>query len=234
MPKLGTLRRVAELAEGQWGLLTRAQAEAAGLAWSTLSRLAADDAVLERLGRGVYRLRGVAADELTPLRAAWLQLAPTTPAWERSIDQGVVSHRSAAAAYGAGELPADRHEFTLPARRQTRRRDVRLHRATLRTEEVIWVRGLPVTRPARIAADLLTEREDPEAIGRVVADALRTAYDDPAAVRDAIAPYASRYGLPAGDGTALLAWLLEPIGDVDAAAWLAEATPPARTRNVAG
>lgn len=47
------------------------------------------------------------------------------------MESGVVSHRSAAALYRLGDLPADVHEFTLPARRQTRRVDVRPHRARL-------------------------------------------------------------------------------------------------------
>ena len=64
--------------------------------------------------------------DLAALRAAWLQLAPGVPAWQRCADQGVVSHRSAAAVFGLGHLPADVHEFTLPARRQSRRGDVRL------------------------------------------------------------------------------------------------------------
>jgi hypothetical protein len=44
------------------------------------------------------------------LRAARLQLAPDAAAWDRTPEQGVVSHRSAAALYGLGHLPADRHD----------------------------------------------------------------------------------------------------------------------------
>lgn len=76
---------------------------------------------------------------------------------------GVVSHRSAAVLYGLGHLPADRHEFTLPERRQSRRPDVRLHHRTVRPDEWIVLHGMPVTGPSRIAADLLGDKEDPEA-----------------------------------------------------------------------
>jgi hypothetical protein len=55
---------------------------------------------------------------------------------------------------------------TLPERRQTRRPDVRLHRGPVKDSEWIHVRGLPITRPSRIAADLLADREEPEAAGR--------------------------------------------------------------------
>src|SRR5262245_51657134 len=98
------------------------------MAWSTLARLAFDAAAVERLAHGVYRLRGAPPVDHVELRVAWLQLAPGVPAWERTPDTGVVSHRSAASLYGLGHLPADVHEFTLPTRRQSRRPDVRLHR----------------------------------------------------------------------------------------------------------
>ena len=114
------------------------------------------------------------------------------------------------------------HEFTLPRRRQSRRCDVRLHRGQT-SEGWIRLRGLPVTRPARIAADLLAEQEDPEAVAQIIADALRSVYDYPATVAEAIAPYASRFGLRRGDGLALLGWLLELTGDQERAAWLDEA-----------
>ena len=222
MPKIGTLRVIAELAEDQWGLVTAAQASAAGLARSTLGRLATDDGVLERQAQGVYRLRGAAADPLTELRAAWLQLAPTVPVGERTIEMGVVSHRSAAAAYGIGELRAEDHEFTLPARRQSRRSDVRLHRGQLDPAEVIWLRGLPVTRPARIARDLLARREAPGSVGQMMVDALRAVYDYPSNFAAALCPFATRYELPPGDGRAVMEWLLGPLADPDTTTWMAE------------
>lgn len=216
-----TLETLADLAEDQWGLFTRRQAEAAGLAWTTISRLARTGGA-ERLAHGVYRLRGGPPAEQLDLRAAWLQLAPDLPAWERGPDTGLVSHRSAAALYGIGHLPAEVHEFTLPKRRQSRRADVRLHRGQT-AEGWIRLRGLPVTVPSRIAADLLAERDDPQAVGHLIADALRSAYDHPGSVADAIAPYAAHFGLRRGDGLALLGWLLELSGDPKRSAWLAEA-----------
>src|SRR5438046_1766437 len=188
MPRPGTLESLAGLTEDQEGLVTRQQAEAAGLAWTTLFRLAANGAA-ERVAHGVYRLRGSPPPDDVALRAAWLQLEPATPAWQRGPDAGVVSHRSAASLYGLGELPADVHAFTLPVRRQSRRADVRLHRARLAEGEWTRRRGLPVTRPARTAADLLADREDTGAVARVVADALRGSHEEPAAVAAAIAPY---------------------------------------------
>jgi hypothetical protein len=228
MPQIRTASRLAELAEDQWGLLTRRQAEAAGVSPATLQRLSAPGGVLERMAQGVYHLAGAPLPDHAPLRAAWLALAPGTLAWERRPEQGVVSHRSAAAIYGLGELPADQHEFTLPARRQTRRGDMRLHRRALADAEWTPLRGLPVTRPSRIAADLLAEREDPEAVAQVVVDAIRGAHDYPGTFAEALSPVAARLGFRAGDGMAVLRWLLELAGDPETPRWLEDARATVR------
>ena len=212
------------LAEEQWGLLTTQQFEAAGMAWSTLSRTV-KAGTLERVAHGVYRVRGAGAVEFLDLRAAWLQLAPAVPGWERGSGDGVVSHRSGAALFGIGPLPADVHEFTLPQRRQTRRRDVRLHRGHI---EGHWMTfgGLPITKPHRIASDLLGEREDPGAVGQVIADALRLGLDTPDEMARALTSRAKGHGLREGDGVGLLRWLLEVADYPETDPWV-QATPSA-------
>lgn len=221
------------IAEEQWGLLTTAQAHTAGMAWSTVARMVRAGS-LDRLARGVYRLHGSGVADHLDLRAAWLQLHPNMPAWERTPGDGIVSHRSAADLYGLGHLPADTHEFTVPRRTQTRRQDVRLHRAEVTREEWSWLRGLPVTRPRRIAADLLADREDPHAVGQVIADALRPGYDDPGSVAEAIAPYAAGLGLRRRDGLGLLRWLLDLSGDPTREDWLRETARNAEPVEAAG
>ncbi len=220
--RYSTLTRLARIAEDQWGLVTRRQAERAGISPATLQRLAAESA-LKRVSHGVYHLTGAPTPDDIELRAAWLQLAPDIVAWERTPADGVVSHRSAAALYGLGHLPADRHEFTVPGRRQSRRPDLRLHHRQLTDGEWISLRGLLVTRPSRIASDLLLDREDPEAVAHVVADAIRGAYDYPGTFADALAPHAARFGLRRGDGIALLRWLLDLVGDPETSRWMEEA-----------
>jgi predicted transcriptional regulator of viral defense system len=222
MARYATLTRLARVAQDQWGLVTRRQAEHAGVSPATLQRLASES-VLERVAQGVYHLSGSPTPDHLELRAAWLQLAPAVPAWERTPREGVVSHRSAAAVYGLGHLPADRHEFTLPVRRQSRREDVRLHQREVTDSEWISLRGLPVTRPARIAADLLADREDPEAVGHVIADAIRGVYDYPGTFADALAAHAAKFGLRRHDGIALLGWLLDLVGDSETPEWIADA-----------
>ena len=193
------------------------------MAWTTLARLTKSGAA-ERVAHGVYRLRGTPRNDDVEVRAAWLQLAPDIPVWERTPDLGVVSHRSAAALHHLGHLPADVHQFTLPARRQTRRPDVRLHRAELADAEWINLNGLLVTRPARVAADLLDDKEEPEAVAHVVVDALREMKDHPSAVARAISPYAVTLGLAKRDGLALLEWLLDLVPEPRRDSWVAQAT----------
>lgn len=224
MPHTSTLSPIAGIAEDQWGLVTRRQASGAGVATATLDRLtSANRLVLERIAHGVYHLIGAPLPDHVSLRAAWLQLDPAALAWQRGPDQGVVSHRSAAELYGLGHLPADQHEFTFPARRQSRRADVRLHHRKLDDGDWTIAGGMLVTRPARIAADLLAEHEDPEAVGHVIADAIRAGLERPDTFADALARHAAHFGLRRGDGLALLRWLLDLTGDPDAPRWITQA-----------
>lgn len=164
--------RLSDLAEGQWGLITRAQARRLGIAWSTLSHLANPEGALERIAHGVYRLRGSADPGHLSLRAAWLQLDPGTPAWERldRPEHALVSHSSAAVLYDVGDLRADTHEFTLPVRRQTRRPDVRLHRGQIPDQDRLILHVLVTTRAGRMIADLLADltsrRQSHKSFGR--------------------------------------------------------------------
>lgn len=208
------------VADDQWGLVTKQQVQATGVAWTTLARRL-ERGSIERVALGVYRIRGGGEPDHLALRAAWLQLRPQVPAWLRTPEEGVVSHRSAAALYGIGHLPADAHEFTLPTRKQTRRPDVRIHRGAVTAADNATVHGLPVTRPSRIAADLLTDHEDPGAVAQVVADALRAGLDDPGSFVDALGPHAATFDFRRGDGTGLLRWLLDLSADPDRSRWVA-------------
>ena len=187
------------------GLITRRQAQEAGVGNTSLARLAKDRR-LERVAHGVYRVRGAGEPDHLGLRAAWLQLAPERPAWARldDPDDAVVSHASAASLHRVGDLRADVHEFTLPRRRQTRRRDVRLHRGKVSAADRIVVSGLPVTRPARMIADLLADHVEPGVVGRIAAEVLDSGLEGAAEVAERIAPYATRFDLPRGDGQATM------------------------------
>jgi len=102
-------------------------------------------------------------------------------------------------------------------------RTVRLHHRAVHPNEWIVLHGMPVTRPSRIAADMLDDKEDPEAVAQVIVDALRPAYDYPGTFADALAPYAVSFTLRRGDGLALLRWLLDTAGDPEMSRWIQEA-----------
>jgi hypothetical protein len=217
---------IADLASGQWGLVTSRQVADSGLAMSTWHRLVERGEMVERVARGIYRFRTAPVPDHLELRAAWLQLSPDMDAWERLPEHGVVSHRSAAALYGLGHLPADIHEFTIPGRRHVRRPDVRVHKGKLADDESRAHTGLLVTRPIRISSDLLAAREDPEAVGQVVADSIRNGLETPRAFVPALARYSSQFGLRRRDGVQLLRWLLDLVGDPQTPAWMKEARVP--------
>lgn len=200
-------RLAAEVAEDQWGLVTRSQALAAGVPRATFARLVAAGALV-RVAHGVYRIAGGPDPGHLDLRAAWLQLDPLTPAWQRvrSDQVAVVSHRSAAELYGLGDLIADNHEFSVPVRTQTRRRDVRLYLRQLQPEDRDVVDEMPVTRAHRIVADLLAAHEDGSALATIAVEAVRRGLTTPAQIATSVAPLARRYHVD--DGVALADQLL--------------------------
>ena len=200
-------------------MVTRRQAQEAGVGNTSMARLVGDRR-LERVAHGVYRIRGAGEPEHLGLRAAWLQLAPERPAWARldDLDDAVVSHVSAASLHRVGDLRADVHEFTLPSRRQTRRRDIRLHRGEVPAADRVVLSGLPVTRPARMIADLLIDHVEPSAVGRIAAEVLGGGLEGAADIAASLAPHAERLGLPRGDGQAALDHLLALAGSPRAVA----------------
>lgn len=213
----GVELKIADLAASQWGLLTTTQARSVGATRTQLSRLTAAG-VLVRIAHGVYALRASADDELRGLRGAWLALDPARPAAERLADPSVsatVSHVSAANVRGHGDLFATHHEFTVTARRQTRRPELRLHLGDLSPSDVTVHGGLPVTTPARTIVDLLADQHDGEHVAGVLADAVRDHDVDLVALAPRLAPFATRFSVPRRDGDAVLGHLLQLGGVSD-------------------
>lgn len=205
-------QRIRDIAEPQWGLFTLRQANAEGVGWRSVARLA-EDGRIERVAHGIYRVRGGAAPDHLELRAAWLQLDPARPAWERLDDRdvAVVSHVSAASLYGLGDLRADVHEFTIPRRYQTRRPDVRLHRGRVPDSRRVLVGGLPTTGAAWTVGDLIADNVDPDAVAQVTAEILDRGLAHPRDLAEALAPSAHKFGLPKEDGLGLLNDLLARV-----------------------
>lgn len=212
MPTSSTraLAVVLELAAGQWGLLTTAQAEREGVTRLNLARLT-DASVLERVDRGVYATTSSPTDHRA-LRAAWLALDPTRTAEERLADPvnaGVASHTSAAGLHHLGDLLDDTPELTFPHRKQSRR-GIRLHRLPLTESEITLVDGLPTTTEERTVADLLRDGHDPDHVAHIIGQGVRRGVIDLSDLAAHLEPLARRHGH--ADGEALAAHLLDLAG----------------------
>ena len=230
-----SLVELADIAAEQWGLITTAQAEAAGSSRKAVGRLARAGQ-LERLAHGVYRLAGTPADPHDELRAAWLALDPPRVAAARIRDEipEIVSHRSAAELYELGDLDADRYEFTVAGRRQTRRTDIRFHKATLTAADWGLTDGLPCTTVVRTIVDLAAAHTDGGHLAGVVRDALTVRLVDVDQLARALAPYAARYGAPAGAGEAILTRFLDEAGVPETTRRTIELTTSADDRTIEG
>ena len=93
------------LAEPQGGYLTAQQATDAGIARSTLTYHARDGGMLQRAGRGVYRLRRFPSSPHEHVLPVWLGL---------SRAHAVVSHVSALELMDLTDLIADEVHVTMP------------------------------------------------------------------------------------------------------------------------
>lgn len=204
------IAQVSQLAAGQWGMLTTAQAEREGISRLRLARLA-DSGVLERVDRGVYATTSAVVDHRA-LRAAWLALDPARTAEERLVDPvaaGVVSHTSAAGLHQLGDLVDDLPEITLPHRKQTRR-NIRLHHRSLSGGDVTLVEGLPTTTEERTVADLLRDGHDLEHVAQIVEQGYRRGLVDLDVLATQVDPSAPIHGQPTG--SALVEHLLDLVG----------------------
>ncbi|WP_438388509.1 type IV toxin-antitoxin system AbiEi family antitoxin domain-containing protein [Actinopolyspora saharensis] len=207
------LKALGDYSAGQWGMVTSAQARRAGIDTVTLTRLV-EQGLLVRPRRGAYAVAAAEEAEHTDIKAAWLALNPSVPAWERltpDTDGGVVSHRSAATLHDLGELVAEDVEMIVPRRRNPRDPSLRLRKRAVAESDVTLVDGLPVTTIERTVVDLLEEHVDASHVGPIVHDAARDGRLDLNRLAPRIGGYSRRYGFAAGDGRALLDHLLDHV-----------------------
>lgn len=201
---------LAELASEQWGLLTAAQAVKLGVTHQALAQLLREGAV-ERVLHGVYRMTGAPPGVFDDLRAAWLAIDPRRSAADRlRAPDAVVSFRSAAQVHGLGDMDADRHQFTVTSRRQSRRPDVIFHRSDLARDDWYLVDGLPVTTIVKTIGDLASARTDGGHLASVVRDAITMAGCDAERIAGVLSPQAHKYCYP--DGQGLISRFLEEAG----------------------
>ncbi len=208
------LRALAEITEPQWGLVTSAQALAAGLASMDLTRLT-QSGDLVRVAHGVYRDAGAPADQHEDLRAIWLSTDPARLAHQRLRDRhpgAVISGESAAELHTIGNFRAEEVEISLPQRRRSRREGARFKVREIEPSDTTLIEGLPVTSLERTIADLTHDGHDLSHVADAMGDALRQTELDDDRLAVLLSPSARSRGFAPGDGRSLLQKLKEVAG----------------------
>ncbi len=168
-------RAVAELAAGQWGVVSREQLRALGLGRGAIDgRLRAG--ALRRVHHGVYAVAGA----VLPREGRWLAAVLACG------DRAVLSHVSAAVHWGLLQYDAPRPEVTAPAsRRQVP--GIRLHRSRcLDAQDTTTHQGIPTTTVHRTLLDIAADAPDHH-LERALAQAEKLRLYDHTAIEDVIA-----------------------------------------------
>jgi predicted transcriptional regulator of viral defense system len=180
--RVDKLPRLFELAAGQAGHFTAAQARELGYsARSLLYHVAAGH--FERVSRGFYRLVGVPVGPHEDIVAAWVRFAPR---------RAVVSHDTALALYDLAPSRSHAIHLTLPRGHRPRTSrpatGVKLHTTTvpLRREEVATRFGVEITSPARTIIDAADIGVDPSVVIEATARALATGLVTSSELRGAV------------------------------------------------
>ena len=141
-------------AEENEGFVTAAQSRSLGIKDSVLARLT-QRGKLQRVARGVYRIPYFPSDRLGQYREAIL--------WARA-DGGpkkiALSHETALAVYGISDANPSRVQITVPKSARLRRRRpkwVEIHRADLRSTDIVNREGLPVTTIEKTISQVVEE-----------------------------------------------------------------------------
>lgn len=162
-----------ELAEGQAGYFTAAQARDAGVLQVRLAQLYQRGDV-ERVTRGVYRLTRFPVSPLGQYMEAALW-----PQVRRPDAHGVISHESALAIYGLSDTSPAKIHLTLPTGLRIRRsppKHLVIHYADLDPRDIQQVEGVPVTTAARAIRDAHESHLGPALIRQAIDDGRRSGH----------------------------------------------------------
>lgn len=166
-------KKLYDIAEGQLGYFTAAQAKAAGVLQVRLVQLH-KSGDLERVSRGVYRLARFPVSPFGQYMEAVLW-----PQVRRPGARGVISHASALALYGISDASPAKVHVTLPASARIRRavpRHLVLHYAALEPDQVQEIEGIPVTKPERTIRDVHADHIGPALVRQAIEDGRRTGH----------------------------------------------------------
>lgn len=161
-----------EVALGQAGYFTAAQARDAGVLQVRLSQLHKSGDI-ERVSRGVYRL---ARFPISPI-GEYVE-ASLWPQVRRPDVRGVISHESALAVYGLSDVNPAKIHITLPQDMRVRRTvppHLVVHYADLARTDVRKVAGsIPATTPERTIRDVHAAHIGPALVRQAIEDGRRT------------------------------------------------------------
>lgn len=174
------------IAEEQDGYFTTAQAASVGFSSPLLNHhLGAQR--LERVRRGIYRLKNYPPGEHEDLVVFWL--------WSDS--RGVFSHETVLALQALGEVFPGRIHMTLPWEWRTRRltvpKPLLLHYCDLPKEDRAWFGAVPVTTISRALLDCTEASIAPELLSTAYKDAKIRGVVEPRHER-IIRDYLDRFG----------------------------------------
>ena len=175
--------RVAELAGRQFNRVSRGQLAALGLTRSAIDhRLATGRLVI--VEEGVFAVAPVLEHDDW---GRWMAATLTAPGT-------VLSHASAAAAWGFWSLPRPLETVTRPGSGGPRRhRGVRAYRSSVLDEECTTLQGIPITSVPRTVLDLARGVSD-RALARSVREAVRQELTTVEALADAVGRHRLRRG----------------------------------------
>jgi predicted transcriptional regulator of viral defense system len=155
-----TMRVLYELAEGQAGYFTTAQATQAGVSRRVLSQRT-QRGMLERVHFGVYRLRDFPAHTFEDVSAACLWAGADSAA----------SHETALAIHGISDaMPASIH-ITVPRPFRGKQPGVTIHRAPLPGDQREMRDGVPTTTIERTLEDIGAS-SDPSLVQQAIEQAI--------------------------------------------------------------
>lgn len=152
-------RRLFNLASGQGGYFTAAQAKQIGYSYQAHAHhVRAGN--WQRIDRGLFRLAEWVPDLHDDL-ARWTL-------WSRH--RGVVSHETALSVHGIGEFESPRVHLTVPPAFTMRDNAVALHRADLPDTDVVERTGFRVTTALRSLIDVAAAAPDEDQLARAIGE----------------------------------------------------------------
>lgn len=157
---------VADIAADQHGYVTQRDARAAGVAATTLARMA-ERGTLIRTSHGVYRVPLIPAGPLDQYMEATL--------WPRGV-RGVLSNETALDLYDLSDVSPAKIHITVPRAHRPQRVAPALyvvHRADLRDDEITAFEGIPIVTAVRAVLDAHAAGLGPALVGQAIADGQR-------------------------------------------------------------